>query len=81
MLLKPTNVYKDQGSSLITYNSASFPRQVHYHLLVVGLIGRAGGADTDGQETHVIFGRGEQMSQPGGQLSSQTFTVNSLLNI
>lgn len=60
MLLKPS-----KGSSLITYNSASFLRQVPYHLIVVGLIGRAGGADTDGQEMHVIFGRGEQMSRLG----------------
>ena len=28
-------------------------------------LGRAGGADTDGQELHVSFGRIEQMSEPG----------------
>lgn len=36
-----------------------------YIFLFVGLIGRAGGDDTDGQELCVIFGRGEQVSEPG----------------
>lgn len=30
-----------------------------------GFIGRAGGPDTDGLELHVIFGRGEEVSEPG----------------
>lgn len=38
---------------------------MQYNFLFVGLIGRACGADTDGQELCVIFGRGEQVSEPG----------------
>lgn len=34
-------------------------------ILVVALIGGAGGAGTDGQELCVIFGRREQVSEPG----------------
>lgn len=55
---KPCFVYLDHRLSQITHNSTSCPIEVHCHLHVVGLMAKAGEGDTDGQEMHVIFGRG-----------------------
>lgn len=38
---------------------------LHFNTLTRGSIGGAGGADADGQELRVIFGRREQVSEPG----------------
>lgn len=41
------------------------------------VIGRAGGADTDRQELHVIFGRREPVSEPGFLFETETVVVNT----